>query len=96
MNPRPHKFVNITQMLSSLTYMPMLKWLDNLSPLSTPTCLLIRVPTAATAKQTAAQSPTAATCTQQMTPTADAQPLTGKTDVAPHQSGHVSKAPQCT
>ena len=48
-----------------------------------------------TPKQAAAQSPTAAARTQQKTPTAaDAQLLTGRTDVVPHQSGHVSKAPQ--
>ena len=49
----------------------------------------------ATPKQAAAQSPTAATCTQRKTPvTTDVQPLTGRTDVAPHRSGRVSKAPQ--
>ena len=38
-----------------------------------------------TPKQTAARSPTAATSTQQETPaTADVQPLTSRTDVAPH------------
>ena len=52
------------------------------------------VPT--TPKQAAAQSPTAATHIQQKAPaTADVQPPTGRTDVAPHRSGHVSKAPQC-
>ena len=49
----------------------------------------------ATPKQAAARSPTAATRTQRKTPvTTDAQPLTGRTDVAPCRSGHVSKAPQ--
>ena len=47
-------------------------------------------------KQAAARrSPTAATRTQQKTPvTTDVQPPTGRTDVAPHRSGRVSKAPQ--
>ena len=50
----------------------------------------------ATPKQAAAQSPTAATHTQWKTPaTADVQPPTGRTIVAPCQSGRVSKAPQC-
>ena len=50
----------------------------------------------ATPKQAAAQSPTAATRTQWRTPAvADVQPPTSRTDVTPHQSGHVSKAPQC-
>ena len=49
-----------------------------------------------TPKQAAARSPTAATIIQWKAPaTADVQPLTGRTDVAPHRSGHVSKAPQC-
>ena len=49
-----------------------------------------------TPKQAAARSPTAATHTQQKAPaTADVQPLTSRTVVAPRQSGHVSKAPQC-
>ena len=49
-----------------------------------------------TPKQAVAQSPKAATHTQQKTPaTADVQPPTGRTDVTPHRSGHVSKAPQC-
>ena len=49
-----------------------------------------------TPKQAAAQNPTAAICTQQKTPvTADVQPPTGRTDIAPRQSGCVSKAPQC-
>ena len=50
----------------------------------------------ATSKQAAAQSPTAATHTQwKTTVTTDVQPPTGRTVVEPHQSGHVSKAPQC-
>ena len=50
----------------------------------------------ATPKQAAAQSPTAATRTQRKTPVPrDVQPLTGRTDVTPHRSGRVSKAPQC-
>ena len=38
LNTDEHKttFVNITQMLSSLTHTPRLKWLDNLSPLHLP------------------------------------------------------------
>ena len=49
-----------------------------------------------TPKQAAAQSPTTATCTQWKTPvTTDVKPLTSRTDVALHQSGRVSKAPQC-
>ena len=49
----------------------------------------------ATPKQAAAQSPTAATCTQQKTTvTTDVQPPTSRTDVTPHRSGHVSKAPE--
>ena len=49
----------------------------------------------ATPKQAAAQSPTAVTCTQwKTTVTIDVQPLTGRTNVAPCPSGHVSKAPQ--
>ena len=49
-----------------------------------------------TPKQAAAQSPTAATHTQwKTTVTTDVQPLTGRTDVTPCQSGHVRKAPQC-
>ena len=49
----------------------------------------------ATTKQAAAQSPTAATRMQQKAPvTTDVHPPTGRTDVAPHRSGHVSKAPQ--
>ena len=48
-----------------------------------------------TPKQAAAWCPTAATHTQQKTPvTADVHPPTGRTDVAPHRSGRVSKAPQ--
>ena len=49
----------------------------------------------ATPKQAAARSPTAATRTQRKTPvTTDVHPPTGRTDVAPRRSGHVSKAPQ--
>ena len=49
----------------------------------------------ATPKKAAAQSPTAATHTQWKTPvTTDVQPPTGRTDVTPHRSGHVSKGPQ--
>ena len=50
----------------------------------------------ATPKQAAARSPTAATHTPWKTtvPT-DLQPLTDRTVVTPHQSGRVSKAPQC-
>ena len=48
----------------------------------------------ATPKQAAAQSPTAATRTQRKAPvTTDVQSPTSRTDVAPHQSGHVSNAP---
>ena len=99
-------FVNVTQMLSSLTRTPRLKWLDNRSPLHQPQKLYsyskhlllpqynhLLLP--ATPKQAAARSPTAATRTQRKTPvTTDVQPPTGRTDVAPHRSGHVSKAPQ--
>ena len=47
-----------------------------------------------TPKQAAAGSPTAATHTQRKTPvTTDVHPPTGRTDVAPRRSGHVSKAP---
>ena len=62
-----------------------------------PTALAVQPPVApATPKQAAARSPTAATRTQRKTPvTTDVQPPTGRTDVAPHRSGHVSKAPQC-
>ena len=61
-----------------------------------PTAPTIQPPVApATPKQAAARSPTAATRTQRKTPvTTDVQPLTGRTDVAPCQSGHVSKVPQ--
>ena len=63
----------------------------------TPTASAVQPSVAlATSKQAAAQSPTAATRTQWKTPvTTDVQPPTGRTDVAPCQSGHVSKAPQC-
>ena len=47
----------------------------------------------ATPKKAAAQSPIAAT--QQIISVDDIQLLTGRTDITPHQSGHVSKAPQC-
>ena len=62
-----------------------------------PTAPAVEPPVAPTTpKQAAAQSPTAATHTQQKTPvTADVQLLTGRTDVAPCQSGRISKAPQC-
>ena len=50
----------------------------------------------ATPKQAAAQSPTAAMHIRWKTPvTTDVQPPTGRTDVAPRRSGHVSKVPQC-
>ena len=49
----------------------------------------------ATSKKAAVQSLIEATCTQQMTPVHDIQPLTGRIDVTPHQPGHVSEAPQC-
>ena len=51
-----------------------------------PTAPAVQPPVApATPKQAAAQSPTAATPTQWKTPaTANVQPLTGRTDVAPH------------
>ena len=77
-------------MLSSMTHTPRLKWLDNPSPLhqpqkQAPTALTVQpsvVP--ATPKQAAARSPTAATHTQRKTPaTADVQPSTSRTDVAP-------------
>ena len=97
-------FVNVTQMLSNLTRTPRLKWLDNLSPLhqeavqlqQTPTVPAVQPPVAPTTlKQAAAQNPTAATRTQRKTPvTTDVHPPTGRADVAPRQSGHVSKAPQ--
>ena len=49
-----------------------------------------------TPKQAAAQSPTAATHTQQESPViTDVQPPSGRTDVTPCRSGCVSKAPQC-
>ena len=67
-------FVNITQMLSSLTHTPRLKWLDN--PVTTPSTSeavqLQQAPTAptvqpsvapATPKQAAARSPTATAST---------------------------------
>ena len=98
-------FVNVTQMLSSLTHTPRLKWLDNLSPLHQPqavqlqqalTAPAVQPPVAPTTpQQAAARSPTAATHAQRKTPvTTDVQPLTGRTDVAPRRSGRVSKAPQ--
>ena len=61
-----------------------------------PTASAVQPPVApATPKQAAARSPTAATHTQRKTPvTTDVQPPTGRTDVAPHRSGRVSKAPQ--
>ena len=61
-----------------------------------PTATIVQPSVApATPKQAAARSPTAATRTQQKTPvTTDVQPPTGRTDVAPRQSGCVSKAPQ--
>ena len=50
----------------------------------------------ATPKQAVAWSPKAAAHIQQKTPaTADVQSLTDRTDVTPHRSCHVSKAPQC-
>ena len=62
-----------------------------------PTAPMVQPPVApATPKQAAAQSPTAATHIQRKTPaTAGVQPPTGRTDVAPRWSGHISKAPQC-
>ena len=62
-----------------------------------PTAPAVQPPVApATPKQAAARSPTAATRTQWKTPvTTDVQPPTGRTDVTPRRSGHVSKAPQC-
>ena len=53
---------------------------------SAPTAPTVQLSIApATPKQVAAQSPIAATCTQQKTPaTADVQSPTGRTDVAPH------------
>ena len=61
-----------------------------------PTAPAVQPPVApATPKQAAARSPTAATHTQRKTPvTTDVQPPTGRTDVTPRRSGHVSKAPQ--
>ena len=99
-------FVNITQMLSDLTRTSRLKWLDNLSPLpsTSEAVQLQQAPTGpavqpsvapTTPKQAAAQSPTAATRTQTTPVTTDVQPLTSRTDIAPHRSRHVSKAPQC-
>ena len=63
----------------------------------TPTASAVQPSVAPTTpKQAAAQSPTAATHTQRKTPvTTDVQPPTGRTFVAPGQSGRVSKAPQC-
>ena len=93
-------FVNVTQMLSSLTCTPRLKWLDNLSPLHQPQKLYgyskhllppqynhLLLPQHPSKLQPEAQQKTPAT--------ADVQLLTSRTDVTPHQSGHVSKAPQC-
>ena len=62
----------------------------------TPTASAVQPPVApATPKQAAARSPTAATRTERKTPvTTDVHPPTGRTDVAPRRSGHVSKAPQ--
>ena len=62
-----------------------------------PTAPAVQPPLAPTTpKQAAAQSPTAAACTQWKTPaTADVQPPTSRTVVIPRRSGHVSKAPQC-
>ena len=48
----------------------------------------------ATAMQTAAQSPTAAACTQRKTPAYADVKQTGS-DVTPHRSAHTIKAPQC-
>ena len=61
-----------------------------------PNAPAVQLPVApATPKQAAARSPTAATCIQQKTPvTTDVHPPTGRTDVTPRRSGHVSKAPQ--
>ena len=61
-----------------------------------PTAPAVQPPVAPTTpKQAAARSLTAATRTQRKTPvTTDVQPPTGRTDVAPHRSGCVSKAPQ--
>ena len=63
-------------MLSSLTRITRLKWLENLSPPSTseadqwpPTASTVQLPLAPTTpKQAAAQSPTVVTCTQWKTP----------------------------
>ena len=62
-----------------------------------PTAPTVQPPVApATPKQAAAQGPTVATHTQRKTTvTTDIQPPTGRTDVAPCQSGCISKAPQC-
>ena len=100
-----HTFMNITQMLSSLTCTQRLKWLDNPSPPPSASEPVQQAPTAATVqpsvapatpKEAVAKSPKAATHTQQKTPaTADVQPPTGRTDVTLRQSGSVTKAPQC-
>ena len=93
-------FVNVTQILLSLTHTPRLKWLDNPSPLhqpqavqQTPTAPAVQPPVApATPKQAATKSPTAATRTQRKTPaTADVQPLTSRTVVIPRASHNFPK-----
>ena len=98
--------MNITQMLSSLTCTHKVEVAGQpiTTPLTSEAVQLQQASTApavqpsvapATPKQDAARSPTAATRTQWKTPvTTDVQPPTGRTDVTPHQSGHVSKGPQ--
>ena len=100
-------FVNVTQMLSSLTCTPRLKWLDNLSPLHQPQKLysyikhlllpqynhLLPLQHPSKLQPKALQQ---ATCTQWKTPvTTDVQPQIGRTVVSPRRSGRVSKARQC-
>ena len=98
-------FVNITQMLSSLTRTPRLKWLDNLSPLHQPQklysyskhLLLLQYNHLLLLQHPSKLQPEA--LQQQPAPsgrpvTTDVHPPTSRTDVTPRRSGRVSKAPQ--
>ena len=96
-------FMNVTQMLSSLTCTPKLKWVDNPSPLNEPqeplreyhcshgTTICFPCNTLASC------SPKPYSTNPQKTPLpTDAHPPTGRTDVAPYQSGHVSNVTVAT
>ena len=101
--------VNVTQMLSSLTHLPRLKWLDNLSPHPQPHKLysnhllsehplLLQHNHLFSLQHPSKLQPKALqqpTHIQRKTPpTADVQPPTGRTVVTPHRWSCVSKAPQ--